>query len=127
MFCKNCGKEIDDNAVVCPNCGVATEKMNETAAAATQTGEKKTNVLAIVGFVLSLLTGAFSYIPAVGSYISMVMWVAALVLCILGIKKAKEGYNLKGLAIAGLVLCIVDIVLIIIGLVLLLGLVAALA
>ena len=24
MYCKNCGKEIDDLAVVCPNCGVAT-------------------------------------------------------------------------------------------------------
>lgn len=23
MYCKNCGKEIDDNAVVCPHCGVA--------------------------------------------------------------------------------------------------------
>ena len=22
MFCKNCGKEIDDNAYVCPHCGV---------------------------------------------------------------------------------------------------------
>lgn len=22
MYCKNCGKEIDDNAYVCPNCGV---------------------------------------------------------------------------------------------------------
>ena len=22
MYCKNCGKEIDDNAVVCPHCGV---------------------------------------------------------------------------------------------------------
>ena len=21
-FCKNCGKEIDDNAVLCPHCGV---------------------------------------------------------------------------------------------------------
>ena len=21
-FCKNCGKEIDDNSVVCPHCGV---------------------------------------------------------------------------------------------------------
>ena len=25
MYCKNCGKEIDDLAVVCPNCGVATD------------------------------------------------------------------------------------------------------
>ncbi len=23
MFCKNCGKQIDENAVVCPHCGVA--------------------------------------------------------------------------------------------------------
>lgn len=22
MFCKNCGKEIDDKAEICPNCGV---------------------------------------------------------------------------------------------------------
>ena len=24
MFCKNCGKEIDDNAAICIHCGVAT-------------------------------------------------------------------------------------------------------
>lgn len=23
MYCKNCGKSIDDNAVICPYCGVA--------------------------------------------------------------------------------------------------------
>lgn len=125
MFCKNCGKEIDDNAVVCPNCGVATEKMQENAAAATNTEAKKTNVMAIIGFVLSLVSGVFSNIPTVGSYIAGLAWVAALVLCILGIKKAKEGYNLKGLAVAGLVLCIIDIVLIIIGIILVLGVLAA--
>ena len=26
MFCKNCGKEIDDNAAVCIHCGAATEE-----------------------------------------------------------------------------------------------------
>lgn len=26
MFCKNCGKEIADNAFVCPNCGVKVEE-----------------------------------------------------------------------------------------------------
>lgn len=26
MFCKNCGKEIDDKASVCIYCGVSTEK-----------------------------------------------------------------------------------------------------
>ena len=28
MFCKNCGKEIDDNAYVCHNCGVKIEQKN---------------------------------------------------------------------------------------------------
>lgn len=27
MFCYNCGKEIDDKAVVCVNCGVETKNM----------------------------------------------------------------------------------------------------
>lgn len=27
MFCKNCGAEIDDNAVVCPKCGVAVKNV----------------------------------------------------------------------------------------------------
>ena len=25
MICKNCGKEIADNAIACPNCGVAAK------------------------------------------------------------------------------------------------------
>lgn len=29
MYCNNCGKEIDDKAVVCPNCGVATPNMQQ--------------------------------------------------------------------------------------------------
>lgn len=28
MFCNNCGKEINDNAVVCVHCGVATSNNN---------------------------------------------------------------------------------------------------
>ena len=30
-FCKNCGKEIDDNAVICPNCGVSQKEELVTA------------------------------------------------------------------------------------------------
>ena len=28
-FCKNCGKEIDDNAVVCPHCGVQQAQVQQ--------------------------------------------------------------------------------------------------
>lgn len=33
MFCKNCGKQIDDKAVICPNCGVATDIAKQNAVA----------------------------------------------------------------------------------------------
>ena len=29
MYCSNCGKEIDDKAVVCVYCGVATHNLND--------------------------------------------------------------------------------------------------
>jgi len=29
MYCKNCGKEIDDKAIVCVHCGVETKNMNK--------------------------------------------------------------------------------------------------
>ena len=28
MYCKNCGAEIDDKAVVCPRCGVQVQQMS---------------------------------------------------------------------------------------------------
>ena len=36
MFCKNCGSQIDDKAVACPHCGVATDNfyMNRSIAPA---------------------------------------------------------------------------------------------
>lgn len=29
MYCKNCGQEIDDNAVVCPHCGVQQKDLTQ--------------------------------------------------------------------------------------------------
>ncbi|HIZ64142.1 MAG TPA: zinc ribbon domain-containing protein, partial [Firmicutes bacterium] len=45
MFCKNCGKEIDDKAIVCPYCGVQVQSL--------PTQQNKTNTLAIVGFIFA--------------------------------------------------------------------------
>lgn len=89
MFCKNCGKDIDDKAVVCPHCGVATGVRQPSAAT-----HNETNTLAIVGFILSFFIA-----------------IAGLVCSILGKKKADElGGNGKGLATAGIVISIVSIV-----------------
>lgn len=90
MFCKNCGKEIDDRAVVCPNCGVQVGTVAPT--------ENKTNVLAIVGFIFAFI------MPIVG-----------LICSIIGRNKAPEcGGNGKGLATAGIVISVVWMVLAII-------------
>jgi len=48
MFCKNCGTEINDNAVICPHCGV--QVANIGAAANNSNACKDTsNPIAIVG------------------------------------------------------------------------------
>ena len=53
MFCKYCGKEIDDNAVVCINCGSATDKLQEKATGLS--GESKTGLGALLGIFLGLI------------------------------------------------------------------------
>ena len=32
MFCKNCGAQIDDRAVICPKCGAATDNFRQASA-----------------------------------------------------------------------------------------------
>lgn len=87
MFCKHCGKEIDDKAIVCPYCGVQVAKLPSQ--------ESRTNTLAIIGFIFSF------FIPIVG-----------LICSILGRKNAAEcGGNGHGLATAGIAISIVELAL----------------
>ena len=87
MFCKNCGKEIDDKAIVCPYCGVQVQSL--------PTQQNKTNTLAIVGFIFAF------FIPIVG-----------LICSILGRNNAAEcGGNGRGLPTAGMIISIVWMVL----------------
>lgn len=87
MFCKHCGKEIADDAIVCPYCGVQV--------GALRAAEQKTNVLAIVGFIFSF------FVAIVG-----------LICSIIGLKNVPEcGGNGKGLATAGIVISIVSMAL----------------
>ncbi len=89
MFCKNCGKEIDGNAVFCPHCGVAVRDLNQVTPQTTET-----NTLAIVGFILSFFIA-----------------IAGLVCSILGKKRADElNGNGREFAVAGIVISIVSLV-----------------
>ena len=82
MFCKYCGKEIDDRAVICPHCGVAVTNDALTPSSG------KMNALAIVGFVLSFFVS-----------------IAGLICSIIGRKQCiKRGEGGSGLALAGIVI-----------------------
>ncbi len=121
MYCTNCGNEINDKAVVCIHCGAAVDKEyfgndnteNKTACSAqpaynnrpnqkfqpvyqAEPAEqpKKENTIAIVGFIFAFL------MPIVGIICSAI-----------GYKRAKnENGEHKELALAGLIISIVETV-----------------
>ena len=57
MYCTKCGSEINDQAIICPNCGCATS--NYTLKNGNTSTEDK-NGIAIAGFVCSF------FIPLLG-------------------------------------------------------------
>ena len=59
MFCKKCGKEIDDEAVVCPNCGCATDSTRVVS------GDNANTMLqiAFIFMIISCVAFAFCIIP----------------------------------------------------------------
>lgn len=84
MYCKNCGANVDDKAAVCPSCGA---QVNGIAA--------KKNTIAIVGFIFSFLFA-----------------IVGLICSILGYKKSKtDGAPHGGLALAGIIISIVNMIL----------------
>lgn len=92
MFCTNCGKEINENAYVCPGCGALVQPKSTSAP---ENGAKKTNVLAIVGFVLSFI------FP-----------IAGLICSIIGHRNAAQYQDqYKSLALAGIIISAVALAL----------------
>ena len=129
MFCYLCGKEVDDTAERCPYCGVKL-KEDEPSEAAPETNAKteekdeffdpapapasaptpaptvtttttqvssntpkQSNGMALAGFILSF------FMPVLG-----------LIFSIIGLVRSKNGYDRKGLAIAGLIISAIGLV-----------------
>ncbi len=60
MFCKNCGKELSDEAIMCPNCGTPTvsaakKKGGVSPKAVQTTGETGAKAGAVIAFTASLI------------------------------------------------------------------------
>ena len=107
MFCPNCGEEVKDDETFCSNCGASVEEMvaeevveeapateevvaeeaiEEVTAAETVAeapAKKKFNVLALIGFISSILGFLDWLVPSIWS-------IAGLVLGIIGGKKAAK-------------------------------------
>ena len=60
MFCKQCGNEIPDNAVVCTKCGVPTDNFEKKKEA----GEISQGII-VAGYILAFL------IPLIGGIIGI--------------------------------------------------------
>ena len=97
MFCKTCGKEINDNAVICPSCGCAVQPVEQKVEQ-----NKKPNILCIVGFVLSIVSVFLALYGTVA--------IVGLILSIVGIVQAKKNeQSMKGLGIAGIIVSVASL------------------
>ncbi len=128
MFCTHCGKQINDEAVVCPGCGVPTNNTGfDKATTSYQPNQgyqqpvnnsipnryaqnyqpvpqpKVTNICGIIGFVFAILS------LWLGAYFCLTC-IVGLVLSIIGMVNLKKCNSCNGLAIAGLVISIVTLV-----------------
>jgi len=113
MFCKICGKEVNEKAVICPHCGSCIGEIEIAYNKATS--ERKVNILCIIGFVLSLVSLLIALFGIVA--------IASLVLSIIGVVQTnKNGERLKGLGIAGIIVSAGSLIYTIVVMTLLLGL-----
>ena len=104
-YCKNCGAEMADEAVACPQCG-------QPAASG------KHNGFGVAGFILALAYVLFGTFLSLIPVLPYAVWLLGLIFSIVGIAQAKKKGQKKGLAVAGLVLSLIGIVFIILILIL---------
>lgn len=136
MFCKNCGKEIEDEAAFCPKCGKAVEESavkNDEPSSETEGGQfvqeenpvkktaenasavmEKTNPVYIVGIILSIFSiiffilAEFSYVLVYDEWIFKTTSIAGLCVSIYGYYMArKKKQKGKMLAVIGMTVCAV--------------------
>lgn len=125
MFCQHCGKQIEDDATFCPNCGAkvgsapapqgekdeffkdvpapAPVQQQQQQPVPQQTYQAqqpaKSNTLAMVGFIMSFFVA-----------------IAGLICSIIGLKQCNQtGEGGRGLAIAGIIISAVSMFMTLIG------------
>ena len=98
MYCRNCGKEIKNEASFCPYCGA-----KQAVRTSFETEPKEYNIWCIIGFALSCVSVLIDFRGLCS--------ITGIVLSVIGLQKLKHS-NEKGkaLAVAGIVIGAVKIV-----------------
>ena len=97
MFCRNCGKEIDDKAYVCPHCGVLTSNAEAQKKTVNDSGSAGWGVL--VGLILFLIWKSdrpkSARSAGIGALISVILYAVLIVIEIIIVVTAamSSGYG----------------------------------
>jgi len=133
-FCSNCGKELDENAVVCVKCGVAVNNFKVKTKQPGKGMSIASMVLGIVSIFYGICLGMgsiglslvdefvtefnkieFEFGFAIGyNFLPLALAVTGLSLGIASTKKIKNGFNTTGIILSSitLVICIISILII---------------
>ena len=90
MYCSKCGKEVLDEAVICPNCGCMIKKGSIKTARNSSSGEIGTHTSAILGVIGIIFDWIFALIGHVVSITGIIY----------GVKEYKETEKTTGLILS---------------------------
>ena len=90
-FCEKCGKEIMDEAVLCPGCGCMVENNGKDVTATVGAETKKTTQVALI---LGIIGVVFAWLFALVGHITSIIGI------VVGIKEFKETGKITGLAVS---------------------------
>ena len=116
-YCKYCGAQLDDDAVVCVKCGRALGEQPQGQTIIVQAPaaepDRKQNGCGIAGFVFGLIGMIISWVTSV-----LLWWLAipfaalGFLLSLIGIIVGKAKKQNVGLGIAGLILSILSVIIV---------------